>query len=89
MMKYNWKLEDQYIPEVSVDVVDILHHKLGVSSIICVNVLNLSLLHLHLLHSLGGNVHDLDLIDLDLILWQLLNQTCILLLLRSPKNPPP
>ena len=84
-MRIKEESEAQYIPEVSVDVVDILNHKLGVSSIICVNVFNLSLLHLHLLHSLGGNVHDLDLIDFDLILWLLLNQTCIFLLL--PKQP--
>ena len=84
-MRIKEESEAQYIPEVSVDVVDILNHKLGVSSIICVNVFNLSLLHLHLLHSLGGNVRDLELIYL--ILWQLLNKTCIPRLLRIPKYP--
>jgi hypothetical protein len=45
----------------------------GVSSIVCIN---LSLLHLNLLHSLlGENVHDLNLVNLDLILWELLNNS--------------
>ena len=46
------------LPQVVVDVVDVLHHKLGVSSILSINILDLRVsLHGKNVHLIVGDVH--------------------------------
>ena len=52
------------LPEVVVDVIDVLHHQLGVPGVLSINVLDLVLLHALVLDLVVGDVHGLHLVGL-------------------------